>query len=358
MQKNKTNNIKQSFTPSHYTAYDAARELMVEENITSLPVDPYSIARNLGVDLIAFDDPQNGLPPKRIQKLRSLKIDAILIKPDPEIETYWIFYDNQILQDRQRFTIAHELGHIRLGHKNADSLMRKQFNREKDPVEIEADDFAGELLRPPALMALTNVENVNEIQCICWVSSSSAENGAKRIRNIKHRIAAKKDKIVLFYKKQFYNFINQKYCLDCQSLFISENAKFCPTCGCNKIKWANRRQSIFKFVEEPPMIYPSHRLNAQTSKAIICPVCDNEGINPEGNYCHICGTYLINECVGYTNEHGNWIEGCGNKEIGSSRYCSICGNPTSFYRDNVLLPWQDERKIMEYSNVDEEEIPF
>lgn len=46
---------------------------------------------------------------------------------------------------RKRFSVAHEIGHLLLGHPGQDNL----FNLEsKNPFEIEANLFAAELLIP------------------------------------------------------------------------------------------------------------------------------------------------------------------------------------------------------------------
>ena len=39
------------------------------------------------------------------------------------------------------------------------------------------------------------------------------------------------------------------------------------------------------------MKYTTKIVLDQNSKAVRCPVCDNEEISPVGNYCHICGTF-------------------------------------------------------------------
>lgn len=84
------------------------------------------------------------------------------------------------------------------------------------------------------------------------------------------------------------------------------------------------------------MKYPTKIRLDQNSKAIRCPVCDNEEISPNGNYCPICGTYLINECTNYDNEYG---EGCGRLAAENARYCIYCGASTTFQRNKILKPW-------------------
>jgi Zn-dependent peptidase ImmA (M78 family) len=49
---------------------------------------------------------------------------------------------------RQRFTLAHEWGHIAAGHTPRVELAADLFGRASDPQEIEANYFAAELLAP------------------------------------------------------------------------------------------------------------------------------------------------------------------------------------------------------------------
>jgi Zn-dependent peptidase ImmA (M78 family) len=49
---------------------------------------------------------------------------------------------------RQRFTLAHEWGHIEAGHRPRVEMITDIFGGPKDPQEIEANYFAAELLAP------------------------------------------------------------------------------------------------------------------------------------------------------------------------------------------------------------------
>jgi len=63
-----------------------------------------------------------------------------------EGSTSYISYNLTQHQHRQRFTVAHEFGHLALGHTSANN---SDYNLDtKDPYEIEANNFAAELLIP------------------------------------------------------------------------------------------------------------------------------------------------------------------------------------------------------------------
>ena len=62
---------------------------------------------------------------------------------------------------RQRFTVAHEIGHFILGHTDA-NYDYCDFNSSK-PEEIEANQFAAELLMPLAILTEDILTGVREI---------------------------------------------------------------------------------------------------------------------------------------------------------------------------------------------------
>lgn len=99
----------------------------------SLPVDPGAIARSMGIQLhptctMDYDghymaEGPNGLPA--------------------------IFYREDVAPMRQRFTLAHELGHHVHGDVNAPRDTRGNFSSKAlDPREVSANRFAAALLMP------------------------------------------------------------------------------------------------------------------------------------------------------------------------------------------------------------------
>lgn len=62
-----------------------------------------------------------------------------------------ICYNNQKSKERFRFTIAHELGHIMLGHNSKGEPSKINFYS-KDEKEVNANAFAAELLVPAVFL--------------------------------------------------------------------------------------------------------------------------------------------------------------------------------------------------------------
>ena len=120
-----------------------------------LPVDPAAIARNINVYL---NDPVSGEP-------RSIPIEVIESDPfelagasgEARLDdsngplSFKCVFNGFEISYRNRFTIAHELGHVLLGHVNEYNTKKRDTNFSSntyDPDEISANAFAAALLMP------------------------------------------------------------------------------------------------------------------------------------------------------------------------------------------------------------------
>ncbi len=113
--------------PDTPTARAAARKLW-QEHGSSIPVDVVSIARDAGLD-VQYGHFQHG---------GRLVNDTTIEVPDRDPPT------------RQRFTVAHELGHAILRHRVP-----------ADKLEVEANAFAAELLLPTEAIRRAAQENLS-----------------------------------------------------------------------------------------------------------------------------------------------------------------------------------------------------
>jgi len=80
---------------------------------------------------------------------------------------YRILYNDEAHPTRTRWTIAHELGHILLGH-----LLNEK--REYEAEEAEANYFAKQLLMPLATLDKLGARTAKEISTACDVSMEAA----------------------------------------------------------------------------------------------------------------------------------------------------------------------------------------
>jgi Zn-dependent peptidase ImmA (M78 family) len=140
-----------------------------------LPVDPFSIARKLGINVYIDDS----LPPEVSGLLRK--------RPgfDPEI-----VLNGRDSRNRQRFTCAHELGHYysRVQSGGFDEAWEYVDRRDylssqgSDPGERYANRFAAALLMPEA--AIKQLGTPTQAASLAYEFGVSAEAMGFRLKNL------------------------------------------------------------------------------------------------------------------------------------------------------------------------------
>jgi len=134
-----------------------AEEVLVALGMWRVPVDPFKIAEEEGIELAPG--------------CYGLKFDA-RIEYSRDIDNFILYYREpgpDRSPGRVRFSIAHELGHFYLPAHRERIEKGQAHNSTPDfrsphPIEREADEFAASLLMPPALF----VAAVRRFrQCVC-----------------------------------------------------------------------------------------------------------------------------------------------------------------------------------------------
>ena len=268
---------------------------MISLGITHLPVDPFAIAREIDIVTIPYSKVDDC---DLIKSLREKKYSAVATMNTIDNGGYCIMYDDNEPADRIRFSVAHELGHICLGHlvevRQEMYYYGGDDNVAGDQREYDADNFAGELLRPPTLLAMMNRVSPCEIQDICHVSYESAMIGARRAKAMHKQLSGKYKNIADFYHRQFWSFIKPHKCNHCGRVFAAALPRHCPTCRSTEIAW-----TFFTPDDNQP----------------------RAGEN-------IC---LGNTYVDIFEQKKFVYDGCGSAAGPDDRYCAYCGAVTEYF---------------------------
>lgn len=100
-----------------------------------------------------------------------------------------IVYNDAESRERVRFTIAHELGHILLGHElspDKSGHFRTASDR-REPAETQADEFAARLLAPACVLWALELYEPAEIMRVCDISAEAAGYRAERMNVLRNR---------------------------------------------------------------------------------------------------------------------------------------------------------------------------
>ena len=148
---------------------DLAWQVLIKNNISALPVKVKKLCKSVGVKVRSYR--------RSFDLLKRLGLDGNTEGNDAFSADGCIFYDDTKSPARQRFSIAHELGHVLL-HKD---------ERVGEDQEREADIFASRLLAPLCVLHYLNVRSAAEISELCEISQAAAEIRYKRLFEIRER---------------------------------------------------------------------------------------------------------------------------------------------------------------------------
>ena len=146
---------------THYkTARDFSWEILIRERVCALPISTSGLCRQMGID-VKYDDKvhlDDGCGGMALKKGRRHVI--VVRRSDPP--------------QRQRFTIAHELGHILFGDVGRFKLVNREPSMQDNPVETQANVFASRLLAPACVLWGVGAKSAEDIAKLCDISETAA----------------------------------------------------------------------------------------------------------------------------------------------------------------------------------------
>lgn len=166
-------------------ARDAAWQMLIDCQVTELPVNVGQICRHYGWRLTSYRTGQKAIAALGLSDLTK-QTDGFCIYSGGR---YYIFYDDTMPRARQRFTVAHEIGHIMLRHIGDGQCTR--INREPAeadaPEETQANQFAARILAPAWVLHSIHALTPAEIAGVCEISMTAASFRAQRMELLEQR---------------------------------------------------------------------------------------------------------------------------------------------------------------------------
>lgn len=151
-----------------YNIYKGARDsswkFLIDHRVDRLPVDLNKICNNMGIKLRI--DKSNFLSEERGATITDETATYILLKRD--------------IVPAMRYTTAHELGHIVLGHTLKNGKIGRTFMTD-DEQEYQAERFAIDILAPACVLWGLSLHTAKEIATVCGISMESARIRAERM---------------------------------------------------------------------------------------------------------------------------------------------------------------------------------
>lgn len=177
-------------------ARNAAWQCLIDYKIDRLPVKISDVAKKSNISII-----KNSV----VNILQSAQSGMTYFQGDK----FFIVYNDNEPSERCRFTVAHELGHIFLGHILLETPKYRTFAY-TDENESAANIFARDLLAPACVLHELKVLDANGISNLCNISLEAATYREKRMHTLEDRNAWYFHPLERKVYKQFESFINDK----------------------------------------------------------------------------------------------------------------------------------------------------
>lgn len=346
-----------------------AYELLAALNISEFPIDPRKIIAHFPnwflIGWLQLRDDSGQDDPLYIHRDRA-EAKTVIQRGSSE---YLIVFDERVDNtQRIRWTLAHEIGHIIMGHLvefESTALNRRGLTeKEHGVLEVEAHWFAAELLAPKTIIRRFNFDDSPQgISLICDISKEAAEKRLKDIARMDFGYFLTENRIL----RNFYNHLSQggfyqvihntaskfcpssiyadlckecRICKKCGAFVSDGKCKFCPICGfpvpdIRKYDPYNPDVgsiAVFDILDPKFAIYMKGKQYYEIpldkeDHARFCPACKNFELTALDIVCNKCGTATENLCL---------------KEMkalpSECRYCPDCGNETTFKKVYDNLP--------------------
>lgn len=188
---------------------NAAWRFILEQNIDSLPVDPFRIALQNGWIIYTYEE---------FATLVNKSVETLIERYENDGFAFWsrrdgcfiICYNSSLPFSVCRWTLLHEMAHIYLNHISADSpLLSRVRTKERSLLEVEAQGFARRVLCPSIVLHDCKAFEPDEIMRLCGISREAAGYRSEYIKKLEVRGKFRIDPLEIQVEKQFSSFVRK-----------------------------------------------------------------------------------------------------------------------------------------------------
>lgn len=160
----------------NYKNYQKSRnatwQMLIDLGIKELPIKTTDLCRRIGVSVkVAELDPDIDGYTTTINEIPTIIVNSLKLENHA----------------RLRFTVAHEIGHILLGHVGIYDLVHRNPFDEQTEHEREANVFASRLLAPACVLWGCGVQSPEQIIQLCDISYQAAQFRWERMKVLYER---------------------------------------------------------------------------------------------------------------------------------------------------------------------------
>lgn len=192
----------------YQNARDAAWHVLIRFGISELPVRISDGIMGMGIELAPYSKSEQFLAEIGISNLMQ-ETDGLSVQRSGK---YYIFYRGDMTPGRIRFTVAHELGHIVLGHldRKTHTTRNREPNEGDAPIEQAANVFASRLLAPACVLHDLNAITPERISELCDISLTAARFRSERMNVLEKRSMFGASPLERKVRRQFRGFVKSR----------------------------------------------------------------------------------------------------------------------------------------------------
>ena len=170
---------------NYKTARDKAWKILIDCEVDKLPVSTAALCEHYGWVLADYQEGKAAIDLLGLSSLTE-RTDGFCTVTD---HFTYIFYNSGLPVGRQRFTVAHEIGHLALGHvgQGRVTTINREPNLKDSQEETQANQFAARLLAPACVLHELGATTPEAIQRVCGLSRQAAEFRARRMQELERR---------------------------------------------------------------------------------------------------------------------------------------------------------------------------
>ncbi len=166
---------------SYQKSRDAAWEILIRHRVGALPVDVISICRAEHIYMFPYSTHKTELDALGLAE-HARSTDGFSVRLGGHD---LIFYGDRKSRQRQRFTIAHELGHFINGDVSDRPTYRNtEPSDDDDEKETAANRVACRILSPACVLWRLGLTEPEEIALNCDISITAARWRSKRMKEL------------------------------------------------------------------------------------------------------------------------------------------------------------------------------
>lgn len=193
-----------------------------EYEINSFPIDCVDLIKKHGYRVFTYQD----------LKVKSPELYDICVACSDDafrdMATKTVAYNTEVPKRRVHFSLAHELGHIVLGHLS-----------ETKKTEAEANFFASNILAPRMAIHYARCKNEADVARIFEVSCEAAQYAFDDYRRWRRYIVSRRNRMTSLDRAMYYHFYDdthkkfvycRKECRHCGKEYVNSEWRICEKC--------------------------------------------------------------------------------------------------------------------------------